>query len=238
MNSDFLIAPSHTSPVCFFHTAPHCFLCLLFPFTLSFYTSLCPFLVWLAFTQLLFSSTFFFFSKVLHWSSVRPRGPVSYYPGHRPHHHGYGAGPGARALAQHYRHRHPKRSEATLCTPLNSETLLELVHLVCFFHRELKLLNETSILPPAPTDEYEGLRGLKQCKLYIVCYLKSTVSTVWCTSLSGLALETIKPWGECCLAPQMVCYSMPENQLIYIVWVIWCCCNGSVLIRIQLERRN
>lgn len=60
----------------------------------------------------------------------------------------------------------------------DTETLLELVHLVCFFHCELKRLNETSILPPAPTDEYEALRGLKQCKLYIVCYLKSTVSTV------------------------------------------------------------
>ncbi len=142
------------------------------------------------------SSPFFFLPllsslfQILHWSSVRPGGSVSYHPRHRPHHHRHGTGSGTRALAQHYCHRHPERSEVTLCTTL--ETSSELFYLGYFFYLEIKLFNESSISPPltpAPTDEYESLRGLKKCNAYTVWY-QSAGFTVWCTSLSGLALES------------------------------------------------
>lgn len=129
--------------------------------------------------------------QVLHWSSVRPGGSVSHHPRHRPHHHSHGAGPGTRALAQHHCHRHPERSEVTFYTPLNTETSLELVHSIISFTKS------SSMKPPlTPALTNEGVRGLRKCKLYIVRYLKSTVASVWCTSLSGLALESSSHEGN------------------------------------------
>lgn len=128
--------------------------------------------------------------QVLYWSSVWPRGSVSYHPRHRPHHHSYGTGPGTRALAQHYYHRHPERSEGTFCTALNTET--SWACLVWVILLELKIYKETSKVPPltpAPTDEHESLRGLKECNPFIVRY-RSTGSSVWCTSVSGLVLKS------------------------------------------------
>lgn len=183
MNADFLIAPSHTCPVCFYHSASHCHLCWLLPFILCFFTSLCPAHISLTFTFLL---SFPLFSRFSIDPQSDPEALFRITPDS-------GLITTALELDREREHWH----NITIIATQRGQRSLFVRHFTAntraLDYMELKPSSEASFLlplTPAATDEREGRGGLREFKRCIVQSLKSTASCECCTSLSSLALDS------------------------------------------------